>query len=169
MRSSVVTGFGTRPRSCHERDRLLPVRWLDRPEALALLDGPAPDVDRGVEDRRLGITLRREIRNGLDRRIETLLGVGSDVLHRVEGGRDERSDGVALRLESGLPDDQPVAGERRDLVDMEHVDLLAGELELDGLVVGEARRGVDRALRHRGALPEVGVFDDLQVVRRQAR
>ena len=40
--------------------------------------------------------------------------------------------------------------------------------QLDRLVVGEPGRGIDRALLDRGALGEVGVLDDLDVVGRQA-
>ena len=65
-------------------------------------------------------------------------------------------------------DDQPGPGSATDVVDVEHECLGPAELELDRLVVREAGRRVDRALRDRRALAEVRVLDDLEVLGRQA-
>ncbi len=64
--------------------------------------------------------------------------------------------------------DQARAGQRDDVVDVEDDRILARQLQLDGLVVREARRRVDGALLDGDALAEVGVLDDRHVVRRQA-
>ncbi len=74
-----------------------------------------------------------------------------------------------LRVECIAPDDQPIARQWRDLVDAQDVDLLAGQPQLHGFVVDEARRGIDRTLRDRRALPEVGIEDDVEVVGGQVR
>ena len=56
-----------------------------------------------------------------------------------------------------------------DVVDVEHHGRVALELQLDGLVVGEARGGIDRALLDGDALAEVRVVHDRQVVGLEAR
>ena len=65
--------------------------------------------------------------------------------------------------------DQPVARQGRDLVDPQDRDRRPGKLELDGLVVHEARGGSHGSLGHGRPLAEVGVFDDLEVVGLEVR
>ena len=140
------------------------------PEALALLDGPAPHLDRRVEDRGLRVSCRRRGRDGLDApRRAPPPGRRRSPPSRAAWPRRTRRSASRFDSSASAPTISPLPGQRRDLVDAQDVDLLAGELELDGLVVGEPGRRIDRALRDRRALPEVGVLDDLEVVGRQVR
>ncbi len=110
-----------------------------------------------------------ELRHGRDGRIEPDLGVRGDLLHRPQRRGDEPGDRVGFASSVDCADDEPVAGQRHDVVDAQDRDLLPGQLELDRLVVGEPGRGIHRALGDRRSLAEVGVLDDLDVVGREVR
>ena len=137
-----MTGFGTSLSVRHERQRLLPG---------CRVDGTA---DRGVgRGHRSGASRRSwprgsppgaagpwraRARPGSPRRRRR--GVVGDLVHRLERRPDEARDRArASDADRRRPDDDPGTRQRRDVVDAEDVDGLAGPLELDGLVVGEAR------------------------------
>ena len=111
----------------------------------------------------------RQLRDGVDGRLQPQLRVGGDRVHRAKRRGDERGDRVAPRLERVDARDESGTGQRRDVVDAQEDDRLTGELELDRLVVGEPGRGVDGSLLDGGTLREVRVFDDLDVLGRQSR
>ena len=167
--SSTVTGFGTSPSSVRYSIDASQSAGSIAPSPRSLLDRPAPDLDRRVEDGRLRLARRGELRDGRRwppraRPRGRPRSPPSPAASRRRTPRSRRASASSVAVAG----DQPVARQRRDLVDAQDGDLLAGQLELDRLVVGEPGRRVDRALRDRGALAEVGVLDDLEVVGRQA-
>ena len=95
--------------------------------------------------------------------------VGLDLLHRPQRRGDEGGDRIVLGVERRGAGDQARPGQRRDVVDAQDRRGVAVQLELDRLVVREARRGVHGTLRHGDALGEVRVLDDLDVLGRQVR
>ena len=138
------------PELGHEVDRRLPIRGLDRAETAGLLGRPAPDVDGGVEDGGLRLARRRELGDGSIAASSPISGSRGDLLHRPQRGGDERGDRIAAwPRASSVPAISPLPGSGVIVVDAQDRDVLAGQLELDRLVVGEAGRGIDRALRRR--------------------
>ena len=118
---SAVTGFGTSPSGSFERKSIevvQPARSI-APRPCVSVRVVVPGVDRRLEDRHLGGPVGGQLGDRHDRRVEALLRVGDDLVHRPEGRRDEQGDRVALRLERLRPGDQPVSGERHDVVDVE--------------------------------------------------
>ena len=137
------------------------------PSARASWIGPVQVAMVASRSGRLRLPVVRQLGDGLDRGIEPDRRVRLDLDHRLERGRHERGDRVVLLVERLRARDEPGPRQRRDRVDLEDRDLLAVQLELDRLVVGEPGRGIDRAQLDGGRLGEVGVLDDLDVVGRQ--
>ena len=101
-----------------------------------------------------------EVRHRRERRVEALLRVGGDLVHRLERRRRERRQGVALGRERRRPGHEARPRQRHDVVHGEDDGLDARLAQLDRLVVGEAGGGIDGALLERGRLAVVRELDD---------
>ena len=99
-----------------------------------------------VEDGRLEVAVLAELGDRVDRRVEPLRRLGDDLVHRLERRPDEPRDRFPLRVDRRRRGDQARPRQRGDVVDVEDDDVLAGQLELDRLVVREAGRDVDGSL-----------------------